>query len=108
MEFSDVLASTALVVSMVSAWLSYQAHRESTRVTEREALREFSRERSEFLIRIESSTKLFERVEARIGTLLANIERGSASVQSSTDEAVQQLKNDLSHLQGCLRQSRSL
>jgi hypothetical protein len=108
MGFSDVLATTALVVSIVSAWLSYKAHRESTQITEREARREFSRERAEFLIRIERSTKLFERVEARIRTLLAGIESGSVAGQSPTGEMAQQLKADLSYLQGCLRQSRSL
>jgi hypothetical protein len=108
MEFSDVLATIALIVSMGSAWLSYRAHRESTEFTEREARREFSRERSEFLIRIERSTKLFERAQARIEAILARIESESASAQSSVDEMVQQLKSDLEHLQGCLRQSRSL
>ncbi len=108
MEFSEVLATIALVVSMGSAWLSYRAHRESTDFTEREARREFSRERSEFLIRIERSTKLFERAQTRIEALLVRIESESASTQSSIDEMAQELRSDLEHLQRCLRQSRAL
>ncbi len=108
MERSDVLATTAIIVSIVSAWLSYRAHRESTQFTERETQREFSRERSQFLIRIERSIKLFESVEARIAALLASIESESGSDQSSRDEVAKQLRADLSYLQRCLCQSRSL
>lgn len=108
MEFSDILASTALVISIVSAWLSHKAHRESTQFSESEARREFVRERSEFLIRIERSTKLFERSEERIKSLLASFEKHPKSAVSCLDETVKQLKDDLDYLQGCLRQSRSL
>lgn len=108
MDLSDILAITALMVSIVSAWLSYRAHRESTQFTERETQREFSRERSEFLIRIERSTKLFEHVEARIVALLASIESESGAGQSSRDEVAKQLKADLNFLQRCLCQSRSI
>ena len=108
MEISDALATIALVVSVVSAWLSYKAHRDTTQFTEREVRRDFSRERSEFLIRIERSTKLFERVEARIRALLVSIESEPDSVKSPMDELAKQLEADLRYLQGCLRQSRSL
>ena len=108
MDYSDVLATTALVVSGVSVWLSHKAHRESTQRSERETRREFGRERSEFLIRIERATKTFERAEARISALLAIIDGQSPSVQSSMGEVVQKLRADLSYLQGCLRQSKSL
>ena len=108
MELSDALATAALIISIASAWLSYKAHRESTLFTEREAQREFSRERSEFLIRIERSIKMFEHVEARIRAILASIDGERASVQSSMREVAQQLKGDLDYLQGCLRQARSL
>lgn len=108
MKLSDILATTALIVSIVSAWLSYRAHRKSTQLTERETQREFSRERSEFLIRIERSTKLFEHFEARIVALLASIESESGAAHSSRYEVTKQLKADLSFLQGCLCQSRSI
>lgn len=108
MELSDILAATAVVVSIFSVWLSYRAHRESTQFAEREAQREFFRERSEFLIRIERSIKLFERVETRILGILASIENEAGAVQSSRDEVAKQLKADLSYLQGCLCQSSSL
>ena len=108
MQISDVLAAIALIVSIASAWLSYKAHRESARRTERETGRDFSRERSEFLIRIERSTKLFERVKAHIEALLGRIEREPAQVQSSLIDVVKRLNADLDYLQGCLRQSRAL
>lgn len=73
MEVADILAITALIVSIVSVWLSHKPHRESTAFSEREERREFDRERSEFLIRIERSTKLFERTEARIFRVLNSI-----------------------------------
>lgn len=88
--------------------MSYKAHRESTDFNEREARREFDRERSEFLIRIEHSTKLFERVEDRIGVLLTNIENQPESIKASLGNVVDNLRADLSYLQGCLRQSRAL
>ena len=108
MEFSDVLATTALVVSVISAWLSYKAHRESTAFSERDARREFDRERSEFLIRIERSTKLFERTETRIVQVLNSIRAKPKSVQSFFNGEIDQLQADLKYLEGSLRQSRIL
>ena len=108
MEFSDVLAAIALVVSIVAAWHSYKAHRESVAFSEREASREFSRERSEFLIRIERSTKLFERVESRINGVLSSIESQPSRITSSLSAQKDGLRSDLKYLEGCLRQSRIL
>ena len=108
MEFSDVLATIALVVSIVAAWHSYKAHRESVAFSERETRREFSRERSEFLIRIERSTKLFERAENRIATVLSAIESQPDRIASSLSAQTDELRSDLKYLEGCLRQSRIL
>ena len=108
MEFSDALATTALVVSIVSAWLSHKAHRESTQFSAREARREFERERSEFLIRIERSIKLFERSASRITYLLTSFEEHPMLADPSLGKVAKQLGDDLAYLQGCLRQSRSL
>lgn len=108
MEFSDVLATIALGVSIVAAWHSYKAHRESVAFNEREARRDFSRERSEFLIRIERSTKLFERAESRISSVLSTIESQSDRITSSLSAQTDKLRSDLKYLEGCLRQSKIL
>ncbi len=108
MEFSNILAATALFVSIISVWLSYKAHRESTLFSEREARREFSRERSEFLIRIERSNKIFERTEIRIQSVLDSIESQPDKIKSSLAKQAGELRADLKYLEGCLRQSRIL
>lgn len=108
MEMSDILATSALVVSIFSAWVSYRAYRQSADFSECGAERQFSRERSEFLVRIQRATKLFEDSERRIGRLLANIEDQPESIKAELQGEVERLRADLRHLEGCLRQSRSL
>ncbi len=108
MSLSDVLAITALVVSIVSAVFSHRAQRQTTDLQLRETRREFDRERSEFLVRIEKSTKLFEKVQEQIAQLLASIERQPEDVRASVAFRVDQLKADQSYLEGCLRQSNAL
>ena len=108
MGISDVLAATALVVSIFSAWVSYKAHRQSTEMNERESRRGFERERSEFLVRIEKSRKLFERAQSRINALLAQIDRQPEAVKMSLKREISQLKDDERYLQGCIRQSWAL
>ena len=108
MDFSDVLALTALVVSIVSAFFSHRAHRQTTDLQLRETRREFNRERSEFLVTIEKSTRLFEKVKIRIGELLSEIEKQPEDVRASIAYRVDQLKSDQDYLEGCLRQSNAL
>ena len=108
MTLSDVLALTALVVSIVSAVFSHRAQRQATDLQLRETRREFDRERSEFLVRIEKSTRLFEKVQERISNLLSSIEQQPEDVRASIAFRVEQLKADQSYLEGCLRQSNAL
>lgn len=108
MTFSDALAAIALLVSIASAVFSYMAHRETTRTNERESRREFDRERSEFLVRIERSQRLFDRTWHRITSLLTLINAQPDAVKSSLDNEVDQLTKDKNHLDGCLRQANSL
>ena len=108
MTVSDALAAIALLVSIASAVFSYKAHRETTRTNERESRREFDRERSEFLVRIEKSQKLFDRVSHRIASLLAQIDSQPDAVKSSLNNEVDQLRRDKDYLEGCMRQANSL
>lgn len=108
MELSNVLATIALIVSIASAWLSYRANKQATLSNEREQRREFDRERSEFLIKIERTTKTFENAGKRISTLLEEFEKQPDSLQASHQGDIEQLQSDLKYLEGCLRQSRTL
>ena len=108
MEFSDVLATIALIVSITSAWLSHKSNRQTTLLSERDQRREFERERSEFLIRIERSTKIFEDAEKRLTALLEEFQRQPDSLRSSHNGDIDQMQRDLKYLEGCLRQSRIL
>ena len=108
MEISDVLATIALIVSIASAWLSHKANKQATLSNEREQRRKFDRERSEFLVKIERTTKTFENAEKRISTLLGEFQKQPDSVQTSHKGDIEQLQSDLKYLEGCLRQSRTL
>ena len=108
MELSDVLATIALAVSIASAWLSHKANVQATQLNEREQRREFDRERSEFLIRIERTTKTFEKADRRISSLLGEFKKQPDSLKASHAGDIEQLQSDLKYLEGCLRQSRIL
>jgi hypothetical protein len=56
MNASEVIAAFALVVSLVSAWVSYRAYSYAVRTKEEETRIQFSREKSEFLVRIDKLT----------------------------------------------------
>lgn len=108
MEFSNVIAIVALVVSVISVWISYKAHRYSIDSKRSEIRRRFAREKSEFLVRIEKSQKLFERLDHQLKVLIQKIETTSQSLKASLTEEIDQLNSDLSYLEGCRRQAWSL
>lgn len=108
MEPSDVLAAIALAVSVFSAWVSYKAHRETKDFSEQRSRLGFERERSEFLVRIGNSRKLFERAQHRINGLLSQIETQPEKVKVSLKGEIDRLESDRDYLQGCLRQARVL
>jgi hypothetical protein len=108
MEVSDVLAAIALVVSIFSAWVSYKTHRETSDFSERSSRLGFERERSEFLVRIDKSRKLFERAQHRINGLLAQIEGRPEKIKAALKREIDRLESDRDYLQGCLRQAWAL
>lgn len=108
MDPSNVIAAFALVVSLLSAWISYRAHRYSVRIKEEESRLAFSREKSEFLARIDRARKIFERLEQRVKEQLSRIDSAPESKRSTLVGEANRLKSDLAHLEGCQRQAWSL
>ncbi|MBS7458662.1 hypothetical protein [Coralloluteibacterium stylophorae] len=108
MNASDFIAAIALVVSLLSAWISYRAHRHSVRMKEDESNLAFSREKSEFLVRIDKARKSFDHLEHRLKGLLDRIGHGADDTRKALAAEAEQLKSDLSYLEGCQRQAWSL
>ena len=108
MEASNFIAAIALVVSLLSAWISYRAYRHSVRVREEESQIAFSREKSEFLVRIDKARKCFDRLEYRIKSLLEKTDSLPENPRTSLANEISQLREDLKYLEGCQRQAWSL
>ncbi|KON79546.1 hypothetical protein PA01_13630 [Azoarcus sp. PA01] len=108
MDASDLIAAFALVGSLLSAWISYRAYRYAVRVKEEESRIAFSREKSEFLVRINRARKLFERLEQRVKVQLSRINSAPESGRSALVGEANRLKSDLAYLEGCQRQACSL
>ena len=108
MDASDFIAVFALVVSFLSAWISYRAYLHSVRVREQESHLAFSREKSEFLMRIEKAKKRFDRLEHRLETLLNMANRLPDGERANLAMETEQLRADLKYLIGCQRQASSL
>ena len=108
MDVSDFIAAIALVISFLSAWVSYRAYRYSVRVKEQESNLAFSREKSEFLVRIDKARKSFHRLEHRLNGLLYRINRGADDARQALAVDAEMLNSDLSYLEGCQRQAWSL
>ena len=108
METSDVIAALALAVSLLSGWISYRAYRHTVRVSEEESRLAFSREKSEFLVRIDRARATFDRLGHRLESLMTAIDRAPEKSRASLTSEVEQLKSDLKYLEGCKRQAWSL
>lgn len=108
MDTSDFIAAFALVVSLLSVWISYRAYRHSVRVKEEETRLAFSREKSEFLVRIDRASKSFDRLEQRLKGQLRKIDSVPEAERSALADEVDQLRSDLVYLEGCKRQACSL
>ncbi|MCF7223417.1 hypothetical protein [Marilutibacter chinensis] len=98
----------ALAISLLSGWISYRAHRHSVRVGEEESRLAFSREKSEFLVRIDKARATFDRLGDRLEGLLNAMDRASDKSRASLTDEAEQLKSDLKYLEGCKRQAWSL
>lgn len=108
MNTSDLIAVFALIVSLLSAWISYCAYCHTVRIKEEESRIAFSREKSEFLVRIDRARKLFDRLEQRIKGQLSRINSASESDRSALVGETDRLKSDLAYVEGCQRQVCSL
>jgi hypothetical protein len=108
MAVSDFIAVFALVVLLLSAWISYRAYRYSMRVKEEESRLAFAREKSEFLARITRARKSFDRLVHRLKGQLSKIDSVPESERSALTEETNQLRSDLAYLEGCQRQAWSL
>ncbi len=108
MGITDVIAATALVVSILSVWVSYIAHRQSIEMNQRGSRHSFARERSEFLVRIEKSHTLFESTQSRINLLLAQVDSHPEAVKMALKKEISQLRDDDRYLRGCLCQAKAL
>ncbi|WBE26078.1 hypothetical protein [Denitrificimonas caeni] len=108
MDTSDFISVLALAVSLLSAWISYRAYRYSVRVKEAESSLAFSRDKAEFLVRIDKARKYFDRLENRLKELLDRIIYGAEDIKRALVAEEQQLKSDLAYLEGCQRQVWSL
>lgn len=66
MDGSDIIATSALVVSVGSAFVSYSAFRHSVNVHELETTLAFERGKSELLMHVEQSRNLFSSAQREI------------------------------------------
>ena len=108
MEPSIIISAFALLVSVFSAWVSYRTHRRTVDSSERTSRLRLSREKSEFLVRIEASRKRFERARQRISWLLTQIDGQEEAVRVSLNAVKAQLASDETYLHGCIRQASAL
>lgn len=108
MSTSDYIATLALVIALLSAWISYSSHKHAVRVEEKNSALNFSREKSEFLARIDKARKCFDRLEKRLNDLIQKISCLPERKQQQLNHLASQLQDDLKFLKGCQRQAWSL
>lgn len=108
MGASEIIAVIALIVSIASAWVSYRAHRYTVRARQQEADLSFSREKSEFLVRIDKARKLFDGLEHRLKSQLKRIDGAPDAKQKTLATEAAQINSELGYLEGCQRQIWSL
>lgn len=108
MTASDLIAIIALAVSILSAWTSFAAYRHTVRVREAESRLALSRERSEFLVRIDKARGTFDRLQTQLEAALSRIEAADVVLRDSLAEPAARLVADLRYLAGCQRQAWSL
>lgn len=108
MEFSDVVAVLALMISVASGLISFKAYQYTVDTKESETRRSFIREKSELLVRIDKAQKLFDQLECQLTSLIQRIDSSSDSERNSLNKKIDELNSDLSFLEGCRRQAWSL
>ena len=108
MDVSNLIAIAAVIVSVVSAWYSYRANRNSLSMREAEEERKHSREISEFLVEIEEAQDQFESLEHRIKAFFERLANYPESPQASLKKETKRMQQDLDHLEKCQRQARLL
>ena len=108
MEQSNLIAALSLVVSIVSALVSYRTYKHTVEAMRRQEELDFSREKSDFLSRINRSNKLFDGLEQQIKKTLSELEALPEHKLAKPNHQFEQLNKDLKYLTGCQRQARSL
>lgn len=84
MEISDLLAVLALMISVASVFISFKAYRYTVNTNESETRQRFSRDKSEFLVRIDKAQKIFEQLENKLISLIQRVERSPESVRNAS------------------------
>ena len=108
MGISEAIALSALFISIISVWISYKAYLYSKKSNEAELDRNFSREKSEFLVRIEKAQKLFERFEQELAAEIERLNEEPDLVKSSLGIRTDKLISMQNSLEGCRRQALTL
>ena len=108
MGISEVIAALALAVSLAALGISYSSYRHTVRVSEGQSLLAFSREKSEFLVRIDKARAELDRLGERLEGLLTALDHAPDRPQEHLSTEAGQVKSDLEYLEGCKRQVRSL
>jgi hypothetical protein len=108
MNTSDAIAVIALAISALSAWISYMAYLHSVRAKEEGLRLTFSRQKSEFLVRIEKARKTFDALEERLKRQLTKIEAAPEEACVALATHVSALVSDLKYVERCQKQAWSL
>ena len=105
MESSDVIAVLALIVSLVSAYISYRAFTHSVGAHELETTLAFERDKSELLMQVEQSRNLFSSARREIEQLQFVLSHEPPQVQSALNSYDNLFSEFLPRLVGAERQA---
>ncbi|MGJ3255802.1 MAG: hypothetical protein ACFE0K_05700 [Alcanivorax sp.] len=105
---SEIIAALSFAVSLLSVGISYSAYRHSVRAGEQKSRLAFSREKSEFLVRIEKAREELDRLGERLEALLQTLNQAPDKLRALLTAEAAQAKSDRKYLEGCKRQVSSL
>ena len=105
MDSSDVIASLALLVSLVSAYISYKAFTHSVRAHDLETTLAFDRDKSELLVHVEKSRNLFSSARQEIERVQFVLSHEPPQVQSALKNYDNLFTEFLPRLVGAERQA---
>lgn len=108
MDGSAAIATLALVVSVVSAFVSYKAFKHSINVHELETTLAFERDKSELLMHVEQSRNLFSSAQREIENVGFVLSQEPSQVQAALGSYQNLFTEFLPKLVGAERQATSL